>query len=313
MTGNNVTRQVGVIIGRFQINEIHAGHIALLKYVERLHPSTLILLGCRHSPPDCRNPLEFTPRAQMIRSVCPNVTILAVWDCESDKEWSLNVDNIIRGLFPNRKAILYGGRNSFIDHYTGSFSTANLDFYQPATGSLVREKISAFPEDNASFRAGIIYGLTNLQPRIFSTVDIAVLRRTSTNRWIFRSEILLGRKSLGHKWRLPGGFIDLTDQSTEDAARRELFEETNLNALSLTYITSMKIDDWRSRGAQDVGHMTMLFVVSSFENEPSGGDDLPEVKWFPLSTATLVEVTSEHKPLFNKLLNTQIANLCRKN
>jgi len=283
------TNQIGVVIGRFQVDEIHAGHIELLRYVERQHPSVLILLGCKNAPQDRQNPLEFAPRAQMMHAVCPTAVVLPIWDCESDEEWSTNVDLLIQRVFPTRSAMLYGGRNSFIEHYTGKFSTANLDFYQTNSGTSIRERIASFPENSSSFRAGIIYGLTNLQPRLFTTVDIAVIQN---------HKILLGRRSLKHKWRLPGGFIELKDESAEIAAERELFEETQLKALNITYVTSMKIDDWRSRGAKDIGHMTMLFTVNEFAGEPKGSDDLPDVRWFPLTETTLTEVTLEHKPLF---------------
>lgn len=300
------TRQIGVVIGRFQVDEIHAGHVKLLRYVESKHPSVLILLGCKSAPQDCQNPLEFAPRAQMMHAVCPTAVVLPVWDCESDEEWSANVDLLIQRIFPTRSAILYGGRDSFIKHYTGKFSTANLDFYQTNSGTSIRERISSFPENSSSFRAGIIYGLTNLQPRLFTTVDIAVIKshvKLIAAEVTLRYEILLGRRSLKHKWRLPGGFIDLTDQSAEGAAKRELLEETQLKALDLTYVTSIKIDDWRSRGAKDVGHMTMLFKVSRFEGEPKGGDDLPDVRWFPLTNTTLTKITPEHQPLLRKILN----------
>ena len=306
------TTQVGVVIGRFQVNEIHTGHVKLLRHVQDKHPSMLVLLGCRHAPQDRQNPLEFAPRAQMMQAVCPNAVVLPIWDCETDEEWSTNVDNLIQGTFPTRKAVLYGGRNSFIEHYTGSFSTANMDFYESTSGTSIRERISSFPENNSSFRAGIIFGLTNLQPRLFTTVDIAVIKYTpvTVDKVIkgvsyptieHHPEILLGRRELNKKRRLPGGFIDLTDKSAEQAALRELKEETGLLALEMNYYTSMKIDDWRSRGAKDVGHMTMLFVVTEFEGEPKGGDDLPEVDWFPLTSETLSEVVHEHVPLLRSL------------
>ena len=49
------TTQVGVVIGRFQVNEIHTGHVKLLRHVQDKHPSMLVLLGCRHAPQDRQN------------------------------------------------------------------------------------------------------------------------------------------------------------------------------------------------------------------------------------------------------------------
>ena len=310
MTNEHITSQVGVVIGRFQVDEIHAGHMELLRHVQRKHPSMLILLGGKRAPQDRENPMEFAPRAQMMCKVFPQAIILPIWDCETDEQWSINVDDIIKSVFPGRKAILYGGRDSFRKHYAGSFTCREMDFYRTASGTSVRKNVASFPEDDPAFRRGVIFSLMNLQPRIFTTVDIAVIKTTpditknNKSIWpIYNKEVLLGRKKDAKLWRFPGGFWDISDPTAEIAARRELLEETSLLALGIKYITSQTIDDWRSRGAEDVSHKTLLFVVTDFKGEPKGGDDLPEVKWFPLNEETLTEVTPEHIPLFKEILN----------
>ena len=83
--GTKALNQIGVVIGRFQVDEIHTGHVKLLRYVECKHPSVLILLGCKNAPQDCQNPLEFAPRAQMMNAVCPAEVILPIWADESDE------------------------------------------------------------------------------------------------------------------------------------------------------------------------------------------------------------------------------------
>ena len=252
-----MTNQVGVVIGRFQVDEIHAGHVSLLSHVQSQHPSMLILLGCRRTPQDQLNPMEFVPRAQMLREVFPAAVILPIWDCESDEFWSESVDHVISSIFPGREACLYGGRESFRKHYSGRFKCVTMDFYKTSSGASIREQIAAFPEDKPAFRRGIIFSLMNLQPRIFMTVDIAVVRKKDT-RYRRRSggytkikssyEILVGRKKDATHWRLPGGFWDLKDPDAETAARRELFEETLLKAHDIKYVMSQTIDDWRSLG-----------------------------------------------------------------
>ena len=71
-----VDASVGVIIGRFQVDELHDGHLQLLKYVSEHHPQVLILLGCRHSPATKTYPLDFRLRQQMIEQLAPEALIL---------------------------------------------------------------------------------------------------------------------------------------------------------------------------------------------------------------------------------------------
>src|SRR5690242_16393756 len=106
----------GVIIGRFQVDEIHAGHLNLLRTVLEKHTNVLVLLGCRKTRANRDNPLNFQMREQMLREICPSAIIMPVFDCQTDELWSRQVDDLIRTAFPG-PAILYGGRNSFIPHY----------------------------------------------------------------------------------------------------------------------------------------------------------------------------------------------------
>jgi len=62
------TADVGVIIGRFQVAELHDGHHMIISSVLERHKKVLIFLG---STPDVlvtkQNPLDFLTRQQMIQ------------------------------------------------------------------------------------------------------------------------------------------------------------------------------------------------------------------------------------------------------
>ena len=60
------------------------------------------------------------------------------------------------------------------------------------------------------------------------TVDIIATKRIDGVQHI----VLIKRKNPPYGWALPGGFIDY-GESCEDAAIRELFEETNLKPLKV--------------------------------------------------------------------------------
>ena len=56
-TATDYRSDVGVVIGRFQVDELHAGHVELLNTVQAKHPNMLVLLGSKPSPPDADYPL----------------------------------------------------------------------------------------------------------------------------------------------------------------------------------------------------------------------------------------------------------------
>lgn len=54
--------EVGVIIGRFQTNKLHEGHINLISHVLSNHKKTIILLGVSRVQNTKKNPLDFASR-----------------------------------------------------------------------------------------------------------------------------------------------------------------------------------------------------------------------------------------------------------
>jgi bifunctional NMN adenylyltransferase/nudix hydrolase len=123
------------------------------------------------------------------------------------------------------------------------------------------------------------------------TVDIAVLDG---------DVVLMGRKKDEKLWRLPGGFVDPDDKSLDEAAQRELKEETGLYCAP-TYLASLKIEDDRFKGKFCI--MTTLFTYEwPGGKEPVAGDDLVEVGWMPLSSILVSSTVPAHKPLIKTLL-----------
>jgi len=107
---------VGVAIGRFQIDELHEGHIAMLNTIMNNHKKVIIFLGVPAGEGGHRNPLDFQTREKMIKELYPSAIIMPIKDNRSDEVWSKNVDTLIDLTF-GEAAILYGSRDSFLSYF----------------------------------------------------------------------------------------------------------------------------------------------------------------------------------------------------
>jgi 8-oxo-dGTP diphosphatase len=110
------------------------------------------------------------------------------------------------------------------------------------------------------------------------TADIAVLRL------IDLPEILLIRRNdppFKSSWALPGGFMEM-EETLEEAAKRELKEETGITAGEL-----IRFDMYDAPGRDPRGRtLTQVFVMIWKEElgMPVAGSDAGEAAWFPLTS-----------------------------
>lgn len=282
----------GVIIGRFQDVGIPAELKKVIEGIEASHSSLAIVVGVHKTGATRRNPLDVEPRIAMISRVFPRVPVYTIDDHPSDTEWSTTLDKLIDEKIGEKNVVLYGSKDGFAARYSGKFQVVE-------TGkSFAPPNVGAQPE-SVEFRQGVVFGLQKTFPKIYPTVDIAVFRNG-------RTEVLLGMKSTGKKWRFPGGFTDPDDTDYEAAAKRELGEECGIYDISaLTYESSFKVDDWRYRFEEDK-IITTLFSADLLKGEASASDDLELVDWFSLDKVKEFvekgETAPEHLPLFRHLL-----------
>jgi bifunctional NMN adenylyltransferase/nudix hydrolase len=289
--------KVGVVIGRFQISELHEGHRKLLEAVIKDNDMLLVLLGCPSLGVSSHDPIDYLPRHQMITTLCENVIIAPIFDTVSDTAWSSTVDSLIFGFFPGvtrENITLYGGRDSFISLYTGRNKTRALDFGDSdPCASDIRDKITAMPVPTPDFRKGMIYALSNCLPRVIPTVDIIMWKDKTPEAKPAPLQILLIKKKHEKLWRVPGGFVDLTDESFELAASRELHEETGMGSEGpCKIIGSTEIDDWRYRNVPDAKIVTTLCAVSHSWGAPKAGDDAVQAEFVVLDEK--LTVVPEH-------------------
>ena len=263
---------IGIIVGRFQAPELHRGHTGLLDHVTEKHKNVVVFLGISKIQNSKRNPLDFATRCKMIQNVYPDVIVLPLDDNISDQKWSTQIDDTLRSMFPETDALLYGSRDSFIPNYHGSHDTEEFPAVGNYNATELRAEAATNPLYSDEFRAGVIYGIYKQRPVTYPTVDVVV---------VDGDKILLARKPAETLFRFVGGFVDRTDENWETAARRELYEETKLSALSMEYVCSQAVEDWRYAN-EESGIMTTLFMTHAWDQmgKPEASDDIQEVKWF---------------------------------
>ena len=273
---NKTKIDCGVVVGRFQIHELHDAHIDLIQSVLDRHDRVLVFLGNSIIRNTTSNPLDYRARRAMIADKFPNVEIHYINDNPSDVAWSKNLDKLIsEQLMPLQTVTLYGSRDSFLKGYSGKYNTCELEATTFISGTEVRRRVSNNYPATSDYRAGMIAATAYRYPTAFQCVDIAVVND--------KQEVLLARKPDEKKWRFIGGFSDPRTSSLEEDAKREVQEEAGIEVEIISYLGSTLIDDWRYRGEQDK-IKTALFLAKYIFGKPEGADDIAEVKWVPIGT-----------------------------
>lgn len=116
----------------------------------------------------------------------------------------------------------------------------------------------------------------NYTPKIFVTVDVVLFRKMNSSYEI----LLIQRLNDPFKdyWALPGGFVD-ENEELETAAKRELFEETDIQLFQVKQIKAY------GNPNRDPRHHTIsVAFMGEIDSlaEAKAKDDAKTVKWFSI-------------------------------
>src|SRR4051812_32117121 len=111
-------------------------------------------------------------------------------------------------------------------------------------------------------------------PRLAVTVDVVIVTREAKPR-----VLLIRRKDkpFAGSWAIPGGFVNM-DEAIDDAARRELQEETGVRVKHLEQLHTFGDPRRDPRGRTIT--VAYLALVDAGKLQPRAGDDAAEVGWF---------------------------------
>jgi bifunctional NMN adenylyltransferase/nudix hydrolase len=293
--------KLGVIVGRFQIDELTQGHKQLIETAMSECDNVLIILGEAPARLTTDNPIPHFIRRQMILDFAPEVLVESLSDTSTDYAWYKRLNSKIstwssRLQIEDSNVVLYGSRDSFLGRYEGKYSTRYVDEVTDVSATLYRNSvvksiIKGTRKATKDLLAGIIFASHYKFPVSYQAVDVAMYKRIGEDLIV-----LLGRKPGETKYRFPGGIVDPLDNDMncgnllELSAARELFEETNnvVNPNDMEYIGSWRTNDYRYiRGVDKLATALFAIDVTDYDKpytnivgEGFPGDDLCETKWF---------------------------------
>lgn len=299
----------GVIVGRFQVHQLHDGHVALFKAVHSRHARVVVFVGISPNLFTKRNPLDFMTRKAMIQAKFPQFTVLPLLDQPTDQAWSDLLDTKIREVTGYGNVTLYGGRDSFVPHYHGAFSPTELTLTgtEHIKGEDIRNQLTNTVIESPDFRAGVIFAAMNQWPKVITCVDVVMYhyswrasRAGGTGAPVPAvtddCEFLLVKKPGEPGWRFCGGHAEPTSKTFEEDAKHEASEEVGQNLTKMEYIGSAFIPDWRWEAEQDKVK-TLVFASETMTLEARAKDDVSDAKWFSVTKITDGLINPVHHPI----------------
>jgi bifunctional NMN adenylyltransferase/nudix hydrolase len=286
---------VGIIIGRFQVPELHDGHKALIDHVLENNDKLYVLVGASPFEYTKRNPLPVSGVIESVRDYLSEqdkeFVITSLPDCREDEDWSHRLDVLISCVAHKEKPTLYTGRDGFNTHYTGKYPVEVVDLGIDGAATEIRKNLEP-TWDSVEFREGVVYAIQNQYPKATVSVDAIVLDNSHIN-------ILLVRKHGETLWRLPGGVVDPDDTSLEHAMRRELGEETDLAFYTdPVYKFSTQVKDWRSTLLTNVFELEATATTQEFKDN----EEIAEQRWYTLGAGLQYAVVKEHIEIIHKYI-----------
>jgi 8-oxo-dGTP diphosphatase len=127
------------------------------------------------------------------------------------------------------------------------------------------------------------------------TIDVVIFTIQNDNL-----KALLVKRNLEpfkSKWALPGGFVRI-DESLEEAAKRELKEETGVKNVYLEQLFSFGEPQRDPRGR--VITITYIALINSENIDLKASTDVSEAKWFSIENTPLLAF--DHKKILNYAL-----------
>jgi bifunctional NMN adenylyltransferase/nudix hydrolase len=322
-----------VLIGRFQ--PLHSAHLEIIKRATALTDQLVIIVGSAKQPRTYKNPFTFEERRAMIKDATRGLDMQVYVEPNTDtiyndQAWAVRVQGIVSkyrvlggagvGIIGHKKddssfyldmfpqwgyenvdeiaplsAVnirdLFFKRGANMEFIRGVVPNTTFDFLSEfwktdAYHQIIRER-EFITEHNKQY-AGLKY------PPIFSTADAVVIQSGHV--------LMIKRRAEPGKglWALPGGYVNAgTDKTVEDAAIRELREETMIKVPAPVLrgnIVRSKVFDAidRSPRGRIITHAFYIQLPDGELPKVKGSDDAEKARWVPIAEVKSEECFEDH-------------------
>lgn len=329
-----------LLIGRFQ--PLHNAHLEIIKRCTALTDQLVVVAGSAKQPRTYKNPFTFDERKQMILAATAGLSMSVYVEPNidtiyNDQAWAVRIQGI------HSKYRIIGTKDAVIGHkkdgssfYLDMFPQwdyINVEKIEPLDATDIRDLY--FKQDvNMRFIQGVVPQTTfdfleqfrstpeyeqiirerefvaNYKkqyaslpyPPIFSTADSVVIQSGHV--------LMIRRRAEPGKglWALPGGYVNAnTDRSVEDAAIRELREETGIKVPAPVLrgnIKRSKVFDAidRSPRGRIITHAFHIELPDGELPKVKGSDDADKARWVPIAEVKSEECFEDHYEIIQHFL-----------
>lgn len=339
--------KVAIVIGRFQ--PVHNAHIEMLRRAAGDNDKVIVIVGSANKPRTYKNPWTCDERIAMIlEAIDPIMTETGakfvmernIDTIYNDDAWATRIQNIVaKHTTAGDEIFLYGHKKDYSSFYLDMFKQwkfveqerfenlsatqirqvyfspeiCNLNWFKGVLPDTTIRYLTEFKETDAYQTVAREKDFLEKYRKKFEVLPYAPTFVTVDAVVVQSGCVLMVKRGAdpgNGLWALPGGFLDAkSDRSLEDAALRELDEETGIKVTKKILrgsIKQVKVFDAidRSQRGRTITHAFFIRLENSDYPLPkvkgsSQGNtdpecDADEVKWIPLSSLKGEEIYEDH-------------------